>query len=172
MARSIISVLMVVLLVFGLAVSVFADASAAYDFADSGVQVFAAPQRVAYEQILELIKHLNCTVHQKVNSLKGQVRYFLHQDNPEKAQYAKADLKYFGGFDPDLYLGNTEINRHIALREMREFIENNCIEYFCDFYSYCDRSRPDWSELLDDTCSFTISTFIKDFRYKLRDQQQ
>ena len=43
MARSIISVLMVVLLVFGLAVSVFADASAAYDFADSGVQVFAAP---------------------------------------------------------------------------------------------------------------------------------
>lgn len=47
MARSIISVLMVVLLVFGLAVSVFADASAAYDFADSGVQVFAAPQRVA-----------------------------------------------------------------------------------------------------------------------------
>lgn len=126
----------------------------------------------SYDQILELIKPLNCTVPQKVNSLKGQVRYFLHQDNPEKAQYSKSDLKFYGGFDPDLYLGNTEINRHIALREMREFIENNCIEYFFDFYMYCDRARPDWSELLDDTCSFTISNFIKDFRYKLRDQQQ
>lgn len=47
MARSIISVFMVVLLVFGLAVSVCAAGSAAYDFADSGVQVFAAPQHVA-----------------------------------------------------------------------------------------------------------------------------
>lgn len=47
MARSIISVFMVVLLVIGLAVSVCAAGSAAYDFADSGVQVFAAPQRVA-----------------------------------------------------------------------------------------------------------------------------
>ena len=54
---------------------------------------------------MELIAPLNCTVPQKVNSLKGQVRYFLHQDNPEKAQYLKADLKYYGGFDPDLYLG-------------------------------------------------------------------
>lgn len=134
--------------------------------------VFQFTGSKSYEQIVQLTAPLNCTVPQKVNSLKGTVRYFLHQDNPEKAQYSKSDLKFYGGFDPDLYLGNTEINRHIALREMREFIANNCIEYFSDFYIYCDRSRPDWSELLDDTCSFTISNFIKDFRYKLRDQQQ
>ena len=122
----------------------------------------------SYEQIVEMIAPLNCPTPQRVNSLKGQVRYFLHQDNPEKAQYAKADLKYYGGFDPDLYLGSSEINRHIALREMREFIVANCIEYFCDLYAYADKHRPDWAELLDDSCSFSISTFTKDFRHELR----
>lgn len=115
----------------------------------------------SFEQITELIAPLNCTIPQKVNSLKGQVRYFLHQDNPDKAQYSKADLRYFGGFDPDLYLGSTEITRHVALREMRQFIMANGVEYFCDFYEYADRCRPDWAELLDDSCSFSISVFIK-----------
>lgn len=122
-----------------------------------------------YEQVMELIAPLNCTVPQKVNSLKGQVRYFLHMDNPDKAQYRKEDLKYFGGFDPDLYLGASEINRHVALREMRQFVVDHCIEYFCDLYAYADQHRPDWAELLDDSCTFSMSAFVKDFRYKLRD---
>lgn len=124
----------------------------------------------SYQQIVDLIAPLNCTVPQKVNSLKGQVRYLIHYDNPDKAQYNKADLKYFGGFDPDLYLGNTEVNRHIALREMRQFVLDNCIEYFCDLYDYADRNRPDWAELLDDSCTYSMSAFVKDFRYKLREQ--
>ncbi len=125
----------------------------------------------AYQQIVDMIEPLNCPAPQRVNSLKGQVRYFLHQDNPEKAQYKKSDLQYFGGFDPDLYLGNTESNRHLAMKEMREFIDNNCIEYFCDLYNYADQHRPDWSELLDDNCTYSISAYIKDFRYKLKDQR-
>lgn len=123
----------------------------------------------SFDQIMELIAPLNATIPQKVNSMKGQVRYFLHMDNPDKAQYLKEDLKYYGGFDPDLYLSVSEINRHVAMREMREFIENNGIEFFCDFYDYADRFRPDWSELLDDRCSFSISVFIKDYRLKNRD---
>lgn len=125
----------------------------------------------SYQQVLDLIAPLNCPVPQRVNSLKGQVRYFLHMDNPDKAQYSKQDLKYFGGFDPDLYLGNTEINRHLMLREMRDFVDFNCIEYFCDLYNYADQHRPDWAELLDDSCTYSMSAYIKDFRYKLRDHR-
>lgn len=121
-----------------------------------------------FEQVFELIAPLNCPHPQRVNSLKGQVRYLIHQDNPEKAQYRKEDLKYFGGFDPDLYLGNTESNRHVALREMRDFVVTNCIEYFSDLYMYADEHRPDWSELLDDNSTYSMAAFIKDFRTKLR----
>lgn len=123
----------------------------------------------SYSQIVEMIEPLNCTVPKRVNSLKGQVRYFIHYDNPEKAQYRKEDIQTFSGFDVDLYLGVTETNRHIAMREMREFVINNCVEYFCDLYDYADRNRPDWSELLDDSCTYSMSAFIKDYRYKLRD---
>lgn len=123
----------------------------------------------SYEQIQEMIAPLNATIPQKVNSLKGQVRYFIHYDNPEKAQYRKEDLLPFGGFDPDLYLGKTETIRHVAMREMRQFVIDNCIEYFCDLYDYADKHRPDWAELLDDSCTFAMSAFVKDFRYKLRD---
>lgn len=123
----------------------------------------------SFTQIEEMTAPLNCTVPQRVNSLKGQVRYFIHYDNPEKAQYRKEDMKFFGGFDPDLYLGSTETNRHVSMREMREFVINNCVEYFCDLYDYADKYRPDWAELLDDSCTYSMSSFIKDFRYKLRD---
>lgn len=123
----------------------------------------------SYLQIVEMIEPLNCTVPQRVNSLKGQVRYFIHYDNPEKAQYRKEDLKCFGGFDVDLYLGSTETNRHIALREMREFVVANCIEYFSDLYDYADRFRPDWAELLDDNSTYSMAAYIKDFRMKIRD---
>lgn len=131
--------------------------------------VFQFTGNKSYDQVMELIAPLNCTIPQKVNSLKGQVRYFIHYDNPDKVQYRKEDMKCFGGFDVDLYLGATETNRHIAMREMRQFVMDNCIEYFCDLYDYADRQRPDWSELLDDSCTFAMSAFIKDFRYKLRD---
>lgn len=123
----------------------------------------------AYTQIMELIEPLNCSIPQRVNSVKGQVRYFIHYDNPEKAQYRKEDIKCFGGFDPDLYLGATETNRHVAMREMREFVISNCVEYFCDLYQYADEHRPDWAELLDDSCTFSMAHFIKDFRFKLKD---
>ena len=52
---------------------------------------------------------------------------------------------------------------------MRHLVVDHCIEYFCDLYAYADQHRPDWAELLDDSCSFPMSTFVKDFRYKLRD---
>lgn len=61
MARSIISVIMVVLLVLGLAVSVCA-ADSAYDFADSGVQVFAAPQSVATAPLVAAADTASATV--------------------------------------------------------------------------------------------------------------
>lgn len=130
--------------------------------------VFQFTGNKTFEQVTQLIAPLNATIPQRVNSMKGQVRYLLHMDNPEKAQYKKEDLKYFGGFDPDLYLGASEINRHIALREMRDFVQSNCIEYLTDLYDYADRSRPDWAELLDDSCSYVMANFIRDFRAKLR----
>lgn len=40
---------------------------------------------------------------QYLQSVKGMYRYFTHQDNPEKYQYDKKDIRCFGGFDINDY---------------------------------------------------------------------
>ena len=38
---------------------------------------------------------------------KALIRYFSHQDNPEKAQYKSSDIEVQGGFDLEEYLKPT-----------------------------------------------------------------
>ena len=51
-----------------------------------------------YNTIKKITDSLNATIPQVVNNLKGYYRYLTHQDNPEKAQYDKADIISLNGF--------------------------------------------------------------------------
>lgn len=105
-----------------------------------------------------------------VKSLISMVRYLVHADDPDKAQYDKADVLTFGGAELDLVeqLGTHE--RHEALKAMRAFIREHNITDFCDFVDYCDECEIMWSHLLDDNSSYVIEKYIKSRRYKLRDE--
>lgn len=100
------------------------------------------------------------------------VRYLCHLDDPDKAQYDRADVITFGGADIDIVeqLGSHE--RHEALRAMRVFIRDNGIVDFCDFVDYCDECEAAWSALLDDNSSYVIEKYIKSRRYKMQDAQR
>lgn len=105
-----------------------------------------------------------------VKSLISMVRYLVHADDPDKAQYDKADVLTFGGAELDLVeqLGTHE--RHEALKAMRAFIREKNITDFCDFVDYCDECEITWAHLLDDNSSYVIEKYIKSRRYKLRDE--
>lgn len=105
-----------------------------------------------------------------VKSLISMVRYLVHADDPDKAQYDKADVLTFGGAELDLVeqLGTHE--RHEALKAMRAFIREHNITDFCDFVDYCDECEITWAHLLDDNSSYVIEKYIKSRRYKLRDE--
>lgn len=107
-----------------------------------------------------------------VKSLRSMVRYLAHLDDPQKAQYDKADILTFGGAEVDLVeqLGSHE--RHEALRAMRKFIKENRITDYCDFVDYCDDCEATWAQLLDDNSSYTIEKYIKSRRYKLMEERQ
>lgn len=107
-----------------------------------------------------------------VRSLRSMVRYLCHLDDPDKAQYDRADVLTFGGADFDIVeqLGSHE--RHEALRAMRVFIRDNGIVNFCDFVDYCDECESAWSALLDDNSSYVIEKYIKSRRYKMQDAQR
>lgn len=85
----------------------------------------------SYEQIKEFSDTINATIPQKVHNLQGLMRYFIHLDNPEKAQYDIKDIKAVG-IDAELeIMGQGDFNRKLK-GEILEIIRGN------DLYEYCD----------------------------------
>lgn len=118
-----------------------------------------------------MIEPLHGTIPICVESLRGMARYFIHYDNPEKAQYLKEDMLCFSGAEFDQYLGDTPVQRHRTLAKMRKFIRDNGITSFAVFYDLCDEKYPEWACMLDDNSTMCISNYIKSRRYDKRDAE-
>lgn len=124
----------------------------------------------SFDQVVAITQTmLNGTIPQICNNVRGQVRYFVHMDNAEKAQYSVTDIRTFGGADCADYLRITNICRHEMLRKMRKYIRDNNIYSFAQFLDYCDDAHTDWSDLLDDNSTMVISNYIKSRIYDRRD---
>lgn len=104
-----------------------------------------------------------------VRSLVSMVRYLVHADDPDKAQYDREDVRVFGGAELDLVEQMGTHERHKMLQAMREYIRQHNVTDFCDFYDYCDDCEAGWARLLDDNSSYVIEKYIKSRRYKLQE---
>ena len=123
------------------------------------------PNPVSAEDFLKDFAFLQGSKYaERVRDKIPMVRYLIHKDDPNKAQYNEEDVSLFGGATLDIFeqLGTTE--RHIALREMRKFIVANNVVDFYQFVLYCDDCMESWSRLLDDNSCYVIERFIKSFR--------
>jgi len=60
----------------------------------------------------------------------GMYRYFTHQDNPEKYQYNKNDIRCYNGFDISIILTNSDIKE--CIKKIQLFIRDNNIIEYCD----------------------------------------
>ena len=69
--------------------------------------ILAFGSKKSYKQVKEIADKLNAPVPQKVHNMKGQVRYLIHLDNPEKYQYSVEEVKSHGGIDVDKYFKAT-----------------------------------------------------------------
>ncbi|TWO19061.1 Rep family protein, partial [Campylobacter hyointestinalis] len=79
----------------------------------------------SYNQIKTIMSEIGATAPQIIHNAKGNVRYMLHLDNPEKAQYKLSDLKAFNGFDIEKYIfSEKELNekRLKAIADIMDFI--------------------------------------------------
>ena len=117
-----------------------------------------------YEQAKEITDRFNGTIPQPCRDTRGLVRYFLHLDNPEKAQYERASIQAGGGFDVENALKPTATEEEDILDEMCEFIEANWITEFCDFNIYVRRNRPEWRCILRKN-SYYFGQIIKSRRH-------
>ena len=124
----------------------------------------------SFDQILEISQgKLRGTIPQRIDHLRGAVRYLIHADNPEKFQYDVKDIISLGCADLDSAMQKSATVRHYDLAAMRKYIRDNEIYSFAQFYDYCDEFNSDWASMLDDSCTMCISNYIKSRIYDRRE---
>lgn len=121
----------------------------------------------SYEQVIELISPLNCTIPVRVHNCKSLVRYMAHLDNPDKAQYDISKITSHGGVDIYDLLKPSSSERYTLIREMRQWCDDfGCVE-FQDLFDYAAEFHfEDWFPLLCDNSAFVMSQYLKSKRHR------
>lgn len=119
----------------------------------------------SYEQICEITNQLNCPIPKRVHDFQTIVRYLCHLDHPHKYQYPTSEIQSFGGIDIEEYLTPLSAMRHMYIRQMIDYVEENDITEFRDLVWYARQYRnDDWLNLLMDNCSNFMNLYIKSRR--------
>lgn len=115
----------------------------------------------SYSQVLEVAEMLHAPIPQKVQNVKGAVRYLVHTDNPEKYQYDRKDILCHGGAEVEQYFQLSSASRLQVLKEMVEFIRDSQIENFVDFLGYClEAGEDEWFDIASNYNTLVISKVI------------
>lgn len=124
----------------------------------------------SYDQVLEVIKDLNCAAPQRCHNAKSLVRYMAHLDNPDKYQYSVTDIRSHGGVDVNDLLKPSSAERYTMIRDIIQFCDDNQIYHFSDLmYIAIDEHFDDWFPILCDSSAYIVNTHLKSVREKRRD---
>lgn len=118
----------------------------------------------SYKQILSITQSINATNPQKVHNLQGLMRYFIHLDNPEKAQYDIKDI-HAVGINAELeILGQGDFNKKLK-SEVFELIRSNDIREYCELIDFL---QYDYEQHFEYATNHTIlfSAYLKSRRHK------
>jgi hypothetical protein len=98
----------------------------------------------SYGQIKEIAKILGAPSPQSCLSSRAMVRYFLHMDDPKKAQYKRENIEYGGGFDLENALKPTPTDEQEILFLICDFLEDNGIHEFASANSWIRHNKREW----------------------------
>jgi hypothetical protein len=116
------------------------------------------------QKIFDLIGAVQCKT---VNSVRGQARYFLHMDNPEKAEYSIENVKALNGADYQELI-QLPSDKYGIIKEMLRFIEKNDILSFSQLLLWCSSNKEDWFRALCDSSAYIIKEYLASREYTLK----
>ena len=76
-----------------------------------------------------------------VNSVRGAVRYLVHQDNPKKHHYDVKDILTLSGASLVMYFDD---NNYLNLQDIISFCASMQVSSFRDLLLYANENKPDW----------------------------
>ena len=122
----------------------------------------------SFDQVVKIIEPFNCPGYaEPVLAMSAMIRYLVHRDNPDKAQYDTKDITLGGGVDLFKYFQPSSIERYNYIKEMCMFVTENDILEFQDLLDYAMLNRfDDWFRLLIDNCTLVMTRYIASRRRK------
>lgn len=120
-------------------------------------------------QVKPMFDEVGAVGREFIASARGYARYLTHLDNPEKAQYDKADVIAFGGLSYSLYC-QSSADEKVMMKDMQDFIRKQVIISFAEFADYCALHNEEWYNLLTDKKTYYFTKYINSMEYSLRHQ--
>jgi Plasmid replication protein len=125
----------------------------------------------SYKQLLTMLKPLGVSNVSQVHSTQAMIRYFVHADHPEKAQYKREDIKALNGADLDncFEVNDKEVNG--ILKQLINLIEDNDITEYHVMVKICmndDEYFQKYFPLITGKFQFFVLNFIRSKRFDLQ----
>lgn len=120
----------------------------------------------SFDQVRDVAKQLKGPIPERCHDAKALVRYMAHMDDPNKVQYAVADIKAHGGADLKEMLRPSASLRYEIIDEILEYIDLNRVTEFKDVMNYARKNERDrWFPLLCDNTAYVVGAYIKSVRH-------
>ena len=129
------------------------------------------PSNKSYLQVSELVQEqLKQPRPEICHTVRGSIRYMVHKDHPDKAQYNWSDIKCHGGADlNDLCLPNYSERLQIQ-KEIIEFIDDNGIVELNQIVRFARKmDRDDWMHILTNVSTMFFTAYINSIRNMNKD---
>lgn len=118
-----------------------------------------------WEQANEIAACTKGTVTQPLQgSPRSMIRYFVHMDNPDKAQYNWDEIEVHGGMDIADYKRTSTASDMDQLKQIIQYVIDNDVLEYEDLVIYAMYNEPDWFESLALRSTYFVNAFIKSRR--------
>lgn len=121
-----------------------------------------------YNNVLEFAKKLNGTIPVKLEQIRGYYRYLTHEDNPEKAQYNKNEIKHLNGFNIRDFTELTKGEISKIKREIRNIIFERCITEYSDLMLLLDNEGINERIEVAENNTIHFDALLRSLRHKFK----
>lgn len=101
-----------------------------------------------------------------VGDLSGMVRYLVHFDDPDKAQYEISDIEALGGADVLAHFSQaSDVDECVG--EMMDWLDEQGITSFATLAKYARAHHPDWFRVLTSKRTVFLSQYCKSLQWEI-----
>lgn len=104
--------------------------------------------KTSFSNVCEFLKPLGCPIPVVCKNVSAMIRYFIHRDNPDKAQYSKDSILSFGGFDVESPFTLKPSDYSRILREIYDIMRNSEIDEYSELFDCVMSINPEYCIVL------------------------